>query len=242
MKRNVGSTGLFRGRWVPWRNVCLVTWGVLLCVLGYELFPRMEGAWSKTPWGREHPWQGGIQAFGKQAENVALADLFHPAPRLKLDPRRMDRSRTLLWFRDRVSGGLETANSWPNAVLVHALIDSPEPRRAEIEKYWNQLIGPDGAWRNGPKLLSHCMVGMPLLDWNQRTAEDRYRVAAERLVEWLLVTHPRSPSGTLPYRPEEPGILLVDSLSMPMRSGLGHPVRHSAWRAGDVVLAGLRSD
>ncbi len=210
----MGSTGPARGRGVPWRNVCLVTWGVFLCVLCYELFPRMEGAWSKTPWGREQPWQGGIQTFKKQAENVALADLFHPAPRLKLDPRRMDRSRTLLWFRDRVSGGLETANSWPNAVLVHALIDSAEPRRGEIEKYWNQLIGPGGKWLDPPQLLSHCMVGMPLLEWHQRTAEDRYRVAAERLVEWLLVTHPRSPSGTLPYRPEEPNILLVDSLGM----------------------------
>ncbi|MFO7639366.1 MAG: glycoside hydrolase family 88 protein, partial [bacterium] len=47
-----------------------------------------------------------------------------------------------------------------------------------------------------------------------RTSRERYRVAAQRLVEWLLESHPRSSTGTLPYRPEEPNVLLVDTLGM----------------------------
>jgi unsaturated rhamnogalacturonyl hydrolase len=126
----------------------------------------------------------------------------------------MDRSRTLLWIRDRVAGGLETRNSWPNAVLVQALIDSGCVADHDIERYWDELVASDGEWLEPPKLLSHCMVGMPLLDWHERTSLERYRVAAQHLVDWLLDSHPRSATDTLPYRPEEPNVLLVDTLGM----------------------------
>lgn len=197
-----------------WKTACLLTWVSLLVVLTFELWPRFQGAWSKTPWGRVQPWQAGIAAFIEPASDVARRDLFHPAPRLKLDPRRMDRSRTLLWIRDRISGGIETRNSWPNALLVQACIESGSVADADLERYWDELIDADGEWLEPPVLLSHCLVGMPLLDWHERTARDRYRVAAQHLVEWLVKSHPRSLTGTLPYRPEEPNVLLVDSLGM----------------------------
>jgi len=138
----------------------------------------------------------------------------------------MDRPRTLLWIRDRVSGGLETRDSWPNAVLVQALIESGHTSDGDIERYWDELIDTDGAWLKPPELLSQCMVGTSLLEWHERTGQARYRVAAQHLVDWLLDSHVRSSSGTLPYRPEEPEVLLVDTLGMicPLlaRYGLEH--------------------
>lgn len=197
-----------------WKIVCVGTWLVVFLVLTYEMLPRLGGVWSKTPWGREQPWQGDAESFLEAGSVMARRDLFHPAPRLKLDPRRMDRPRTLLWIRDRVAGGLETRNSWPNAVLLQALIESGHTIDSDIERYWDELIDADGNWLKPPELLSHCLVGMPLLEWHERTGEARYRVAAQRLVEWLLNSHVRSSSGTLPYRPEEPDVLLVDTLGM----------------------------
>ena len=126
----------------------------------------------------------------------------------------MDRSRTLLWIRDRISGGLETRNSWPNAVLAEALMDSDDRYRVEIGRYLNELFDEEGTWVEDPKLLSHCMVGIPLLRWQEQTGDARFQKAAGNLVEWLLDAHVRSPTGTLPYRPEEPDVLLVDSLGM----------------------------
>jgi unsaturated rhamnogalacturonyl hydrolase len=174
----------------------------------------MEGVWQKTSWGKPAAWQGKMGTFLEKGIEQAKAELFHAAPRPKLDPRRMDRPRTLLWFRDRMAGGLETRNGWPNALLIQALIESGDTYTKDIERYWDELIDESGKWRESPTLLSHCMLGMPLLAWHEKTGKERYLNAARSLVDWLLVKHVRSSTGTLPYRPEDPDILLVDTLGM----------------------------
>ncbi|MCB1124887.1 MAG: glycoside hydrolase family 88 protein [Verrucomicrobiae bacterium] len=210
------SRGAPRGalRSGTWKWACLATWAVILALVAFELWPRFRGAWGKTPWGSEHPWRGDTEAFLSSALEVASKDLMHPAPRLKLDPRRMERPRTLLWLRDRLGGGLETPNSWPNAVLARAIAECGTTADATLGNYWDQVVGPDGSLLEPPVLLSHCMLGMPLLDCYQQTSQARFRTAAEHLLEWLMKSHVRSATGTLPYRPEEPGVLLVDTLGM----------------------------
>lgn len=110
-------------------------------------------------------------------------------------------------------------NNWANAWLVLGMITCnrlrPDPNdQVAIRTFFDALIDEEGNLRHSLRLPDQCMIGYSLLEMLEWTGEQRYRRAAEAVANFLLREYPRNTGGTLPYAPDQPLVLLADTLGM----------------------------
>lgn len=97
--------------------------------------------------------------------------------------------------------------SWPNGLLAKALADYyMENKNSEeariildcLKKYYDRWIS------RGCKMycLDDAYSGMALIDLHQITGDDKYKKAAEAMVQYLF-DHETDDAGSLPYRPQQ---------------------------------------
>lgn len=109
--------------------------------------------------------------------------------------------------------------NWPNGLLAKSLIDYyMQNRNSEeaaiiikyLRKYYDRWI------KRGCKIyyLDDMCSGMALIDLHQITGDEKYKKAAETMVQYLF-HHEMDPAGSLPYRPEQKnGFIFADGIGM----------------------------
>lgn len=109
--------------------------------------------------------------------------------------------------------------NWPNALLAKGLVDyymqnknSEEARTILncLKKYYDRWI------KGGCKMyyLDDAFSGMALIDLHQLTGEEKYKKAAEVMVDYL-VHHETDGAGSFPYRPKQKnGYVFADGIGM----------------------------
>ena len=109
--------------------------------------------------------------------------------------------------------------NWPTGLLAKSLADyymenknSEEARLIlnALKKYYDRWIS------KGHKLyyLDDVYSGMALIDLHQITGEEKYKQAAEKMVQYLF-HHETDGSGSLPYRPaQKNGYIFADAIGM----------------------------
>lgn len=109
--------------------------------------------------------------------------------------------------------------SWPNGLLAKALADYyMENKNSEeariildcLKKYYDRWIS------RGCKMycLDDAYSGMALIDLHQITGDDKYKKAAEAMVQYLF-DHETDDAGSLPYRPQQKNdYIFVDGIGL----------------------------
>jgi rhamnogalacturonyl hydrolase YesR len=109
--------------------------------------------------------------------------------------------------------------NWPNGLLAKSLADyymthkNSEEAREIVEvlkKYYDKWIS------KGCKLcyLDDAFSGMALIDLHQITGEEKYKKAADKIVQYLF-SHETDDGGSFPYRPkQENGYIFADGIGM----------------------------
>ncbi|WP_286080048.1 glycoside hydrolase family 88 protein [Parablautia intestinalis] len=109
--------------------------------------------------------------------------------------------------------------NWPNGLLAKSLIDYyMQNRNSEeaaiiikcLRKYYDRWI------KRGCKInyLDDMCSGMALIDLHQITGDEKYKKAAETMVQYLF-HHEMDPAGSLPYRPEQKNdFIFADGIGM----------------------------
>ncbi len=109
--------------------------------------------------------------------------------------------------------------NWPNGLLAKSLMDYyKEHQNSEqareildvLKKYYDRWI------RTGHKIyyMDDIYSGMTLIDLHQITGEEKYRQAAQKMVQFLFY-HETDESGSLPYRPlQKNGYIFADGIGM----------------------------
>lgn len=104
------------------------------------------------------------------------------------------------------------APSLLGAEWSHRTSQNPEDLVA-LRSVFDRMIDFQGGWVVPAEWGEHAMKGYSLLYLAHLTGDTRYRSASDQLVEALIVVHPRTADGSLPYRPDRQEIL-VDTLAM----------------------------
>lgn len=109
--------------------------------------------------------------------------------------------------------------NWPNGLLAKALADyymanrnTEEAREIldTLKKYYDRWI------RGGHKMhyLDDAFSGMALIDLHQITGDEKYKVAAEKIAQYLF-NHETDGAGSFPYRPtQQNGYIFADAIGM----------------------------
>ena len=109
--------------------------------------------------------------------------------------------------------------NWPNGLLAKGLMDyylqnknSEEAREILncLKKYYDRWI------KRGMKLhyLDDAFSGMALIDLHQITGEEKYKAAADKIMQYLLM-HETDDAGSFPYRPSQKnGYIFVDGIGL----------------------------
>ncbi|NBJ91312.1 glycoside hydrolase family 88 protein [Parablautia muri] len=109
--------------------------------------------------------------------------------------------------------------NWPNGLLAKSLIDyymqnKNSEEAAIITKYLRKYY--DRWIKRGCKIyyLDDLYSGMALIDLHQITGEEKYKKAAETMVQYLF-EHETDGAGSFPYRPEQKnGYIFADGIGM----------------------------
>lgn|GEM_PF-2901750 len=136
-----------------------------------------------------------------------------PAPKLEFENgSRLERAARA-WRQPKPK------NSWANGCLTTGLLVAnefhPNPTtHTALIAFANQIVHPNGTFTESLHGIEQAMVGSTLLHLSSTAPSERYLTAARSLTDFLVVTHPKTRTGTLPYSTEQPNILLVDTLGI----------------------------
>jgi unsaturated rhamnogalacturonyl hydrolase len=195
-----------------WKIAFFGLLGGLALLAFYEKYPSFEHRY----WPPERPWKTLTTEYLDAVRGEALADLRSDE---SAGRQRPNISRTRRALSDLLDGN-EPAATWSHAQLSLALLASADARGSKedqqaVESYVRSIADENGQFHKPIEKLEQCMVGAVFLELYARTGEVRYRRAADTLAEFLLHKHPRSKTGTLPYRPAfSRESMLTDALGM----------------------------
>lgn len=126
--------------------------------------------------------------------------------------------RSIKMLIGRKMGPIDPIN-WPNGLLAKGLMDyymqnkNSEQAREILDclkRYYDKWI------RSGMKMyyLDDAFSGMALIDLHQITGEEKYKLAADHMMQYLL-THETDDAGSLPYRPaQKNGYVFADGVGL----------------------------
>ncbi len=153
-----------------------------------------------------------LRLCGPVCERIAFA----AGRRRSLVPALDESGRDGLAELEDGGGGV---NNWPSALLSWSLLAYHRQSGSRIDleavqRHVDRFIDGEGRITEPVERPDQCMIGMVLLELNALEPAERYRLAADRLAEFLVERCARTAHGTLPYLQSQPELALVDSLGM----------------------------
>jgi rhamnogalacturonyl hydrolase YesR len=138
----------------------------------------------------------------------------------------------------------ELPSSWIQASIALGLTDAydlaPDTQtKLVLNSYADSLITADGNWREPLRSPEQALAGWFLLRHDTSGSDPRVRKAADQLAAFLLDEYPRTSSGTLPYSPNNPDAMLVDTLGMLCPFLAEHARRTGNTAAADLAVRQL---
>jgi unsaturated rhamnogalacturonyl hydrolase len=195
----------------------------------------------KRPASQRYPWQNADPGYFDAVRRAARCQLAAATPAER---------RVTLFGRNGSSAPRKNRNTWPNACLAQGLWAAYRVwgDRRDLEavvSFLDAILDAGGAFADPLEEVGQCMIGTVLIDLVERCGENpcggetRYRRAIDVAARFLLEEHVRTASGTLPYTPRVPSLVLVDTLAMvcPFLAACGE--RFNVAGATDLAAAQL---